>query len=152
MVQEKTRPMFLHQVISRGLPKEIQQRIRREFGIASVWQLSNRKLSEIALPQQIWEETGFLKLSGERILAYRQLPFNGWIRVLGNISKPTTKPQYLSKPALAPEHLSLQEVLIISSLVRQKTGKFFVTKDGKILHDAGKGYLSMEAAVVLAAD
>lgn len=46
--QEKLRPTFLHQVISH-LPKEIKERIRREFGIASVGQLANKKLNEIAL-------------------------------------------------------------------------------------------------------
>jgi len=139
-IQEKPRPMFLHRVISH-LPKQIKERIRREFGIASVWQLANKKLSEIALPQQIWEETGFSKLSDERILAYRQLPFNVWIRVLENISKPRPKPQ----------HLSLEEVLIITALTKRKKGEFLVTKDSEMLHAPGEGYLTVEAATVLAA-
>ena len=93
-----------------------------------------------------------MKLTRETKLKQLELPFDTWIRVLENISKPTPEPQHFPKPAAVPEHLSLQEVLIINTLVQQKTGKFFVTKDGEILHDTGKGYLSMEAAVFLAAN
>lgn len=139
-IQKKPRPMFLHQVISRGLPKQIKERIRREFSIASVWQLVTKKLGEIALPQQIWEETGFSKLSGERILAYRQLPFNVWMKVLENISKPARKPQ----------HLSFEEVLIITTLTKRKKGDFLVTKDGEVFCAPGKGYLTAGAAAILA--
>ena len=142
-IQKKLRPMSLNQVVSHGLPKEIEARICREFDIASVWQLANKKLSEIALPQKMWEETGFSKLNGERMLAYRQLPFDVWIRVLENISKPSLKPQ----------HLSFEEVFILSSLVQQRRiGKFLVTKDGEIFYDGGKGYLSMGAATLVAAN
>ena len=150
--QRKQSGMYLHEVVAEGLPKEIERRIRSEFNITSVERLGSKRLNEIELPQKIREETGFSKLNGERMLAHRQLPFDVWIRVLENASKPTLKPQHFPKPAAVPEHLSFQEVLIISTLVRQKTGKFFVTKDGKILHDTAKGYLSMEAAVFLAAN
>lgn len=134
------RPMSLHQAISHGLPKEIERRICREFGIASAQQLASKKLSEIVLPQKIWEETGFSKLSGERILAYRQLPFDVWIRVLENISKPAPKPQ----------HLSVDEVLILTALPKQKKGEFLVTKDGEVFYAPGKGYLAPGAAAILA--
>ena len=134
------RPMSLHQAISHGLPKEIERRICREFGIASARQLVSKKLSEIVLPQKIWEETGFAKLSGERILAYRQLPLDVWIRVLENISKPAPKPQ----------HLSVDEVLILTALPKQKKGEFLVTKDGEVFYAPGKGYLTPGAAALLA--
>lgn len=81
-------------------------------------------------------------MNGERMLAHRQLPFDVWIRVLENISKPSLKPQ----------HLSFEEVLILSSLAQQKVGKFLVTKDGEIFYDGGKGYLSMGAAALVAAN
>ena len=139
-IGEKPRPMSLNQVIYNGLPKEIKERICREFNIASVWQLTSKKLSEIALPQKMWEETGFSKLSSERMLAHHQLPLDVWIRVLENISKASLKPQ----------HLSFEEVLILSSLAQQKVGKFLVTKDGEMFYDGGKGYLSMEAAALVA--
>jgi len=139
-VQGKLRPLFLHQVISHGLPKEIEGRICREFGIASARQLVNKKLSEIALPQKIWEETRFAKLSGERMLAYRQLPFAVWIRVLENISKPAPKHQ----------HLSFDEVLILDALTKREEGEFLVTKDGEVLYAPGRGYLTPGAAAILA--
>jgi len=134
------RPMSLHQAISHGLPKEIEGRICREFGIALARQLASKKLSEIALPQKIWEETGFAELSGERVLAYRQLPFDVWIRVLENISKLAPKPR----------HLSFEEVLIISALPKQKKGEFLVTEDGEVFYAPGKGYLTPGAAAILA--
>jgi DNA-binding PadR family transcriptional regulator len=134
------RPMSLHQAISQGLPKEIEGRICREFGIASARRLASKKLSEIVLPQKIWEETGFAKLSGERILAYRQLPFDVWIKVLENISKSAPKPQ----------HLSIAEVLILTALPKQKKGEFLVTKDGEVFYAPGKGYLTPGAAAILA--
>jgi len=46
--------------------------------------------------------------------------------------------------------LSLQEVLIISTLNKQKKGEFLVTKDGKILYAPGRDYLTMEAGAILA--
>jgi len=150
--ERKQSGMYLHEVVAEGLPKEIEKRIRNEFDITSMERLGSKRLNEIELPQKIREETGFSKLNDERMLAHRQLPFDVWIRVLENISKPTLKPLHFPKPEAVPEHLSFQEVLIISTLVRQKTGKFFVTKDGEILHDTAKGYLSMEAAFSLAAN
>lgn len=81
-----------------------------------------------------------MKLSGERILAYCQLPLDVWIRVLENISKPAPKPQ----------HLSFEEVLIISTLTKRKKGDFLVTKDGEVLYAPGKGYLTAGAAAILA--
>jgi len=45
--------------------------------------------------------------------------------------------------------LSFEEVLILSSSAQQKVGKFFVTKDGEIFYDGGKGYLSMGAAALV---
>jgi len=140
--ERKESGMYLHEVVAEGLPKEIEKRIRNEFDKTSMEQLGSKRLNEIELPQKIREETGFSKLNGERMLAHRQLPFDVWIRVLENISKPSLKPQ----------HLSFEEVLILSSLAQQKVGKFLVTKDGEIFYDGGKGYLSMEAAVFLAAN
>ena len=138
--QRKERGMYLHEVVAEGLPKEIEKRIRSEFDMTSMERLGSKKLNEIELPQKIREEAGFSQLNGERMLAHRQLPFDVWIRVLGNISKPSLKPQ----------HLSFEEVFILSSLAQQKVGKFLVTKDGEIFYDGGKGYLSMEAAALVA--
>ena len=140
--ERKESGMYLHEVVAEGLPKEIEKRIRNKFDITSMEQLGSKRLNEIELPQKIREETGFSKLSGEKMLAHRQLPFNVWIRVLENISK----------PSLEPQHLSFEEVLILSSLAQQKVGKFLVTKDGEIFYDGGKGYLSMGAAALVAAN
>lgn len=139
--EKKERGMYLHEVVAEGLPKEIEERIRNEFDMTSMERLGSKRLNEIELPQKIREEAGFSQLNGERMLAHRQLPFDVWIRVLGNISKPSLKPQ----------HLSFEEVFILSSLAQQKRiGKFLVTKDGEIFYDGGKGYLSMEAAALVA--
>jgi hypothetical protein len=45
--------------------------------------------------------------------------------------------------------LSLEEVLIISALTKQKKGEFLVTKDAEILYAPGRGYLT-EAGAILA--
>lgn len=141
--ERKESGMYLHEVVAEGLPKEIEKRIRNEFDITSMEQLGSKRLNEIELPQKIREEAGFSQLNGERMLAHRQLPFDVWIRVLENSSKPSLKPQ----------HLSFEEVLILSSLAQQRRiGKFLVTKDGEIFYDGGKGYLSMGAAALVAAN
>lgn len=139
--ERKQSGMYLHEVVAEGVPKEIEERIRNEFDITSMERLGSKRLNEIELPQKISEETGFSKLSGEMMLAHRQLPFDVWIRVLENISKPILKPQ----------HLSFEEVLIISALTKTKKGEFLVTKDGEMLYAPGEGYLAVEAAAVLAA-
>lgn len=140
--ERKETGMYLREVVAEGLPKEIEKRIRNEFDITSMERLGSKRLNEIELPQKIREEAGFSKLNGERMLAHRQLPFDVWIRVLENISK----------SSLEPQHLSFEEVLILSSLAQQEVGKFLVTKDGEIFYDGGKGYLSMGAAALVAAN
>lgn len=149
--RRKQSGMYLHE-LGEFLPAEIKKRIRSEFNIASLDQLGSKRLNEVVLPPKVWEESGFLKLRAETKIKHLELPLDTWIGLLKNISKPSGKPQYLPKTTRMPQHLSLEEVLILNRLVQQKAGKFLVTKDGEILHDAGKGYLSMEAAVVLAAN
>ena len=121
-------------MVAEGLPKEIEKRIRSEFNITSIDRLGSRRLNEIAIPQKICEETGLLKLRSERKLEDLELPFAAWIRVLENISKPAPKPQ----------HLSLEEVLIITPFSKRK-GDFWVTRDGEVIYAPGKGYLTVEA-------
>ncbi len=103
--QRKQSGMYLHEVIADGLPKEIEKRIRNEFDIISLERLGSKRLSEIALPQKIWEETGLLKLRRERKLQHLELRFDAWIKVLENMSKPAPKPR----------HLSVEELLIITA-------------------------------------
>lgn len=137
--ERKQRGMYLHEVIAEGLPREIEERIRSEFNITSVERLGGKRLDEIALPQKICQETSLLKLRRGRKLEYLELPFDAWLRLLQNMSKQGPKPQ----------HLSLEEVLIISALTKQEKGEFLVTKDGEILCDPGRGYLTMQAAAIL---
>lgn len=85
--KRKQSGMYLHEVIAEGLPSEIEKRIRSEFNI-SIERLGEKRLDEIALPQKIWEQTGLLRLKGERKLEHLELPLDAWIRVLKNISKP----------------------------------------------------------------
>ena len=80
-----------------------------------------------------------MKLRREK-LEYLEFPFDAWLKVLQNMSKPAPKPR----------HLSLQEVLIISALNKQKKGEFLVTKDSEILYAPGRSYLTMEAGAILA--
>ena len=56
----------------------------------------------------------------------------------------------ISKPAPKPQHLSADEVLILTALPKQKKGEFLVTKDGEVLYAPGKGYLTLGAAAILA--
>lgn len=137
--ERKESGMYLHEVVAEALPKEIEKRIRNEFDITSMERLGSKRLNEIELPQKIREEAGFSKLSGERMLAHHQLPFDVWIRVLENMSKPTPKPQ----------HLSVEELLIITALTEKKKGEFLVTEDGEVFY-APEGYLTMEAAALVA--
>lgn len=138
--ERKQSGMYLHEVIAEGLPREIEKRVRSEFNIISIDRLGSKRLNEIALPQKIWKETGLLRLKGERKLGYLELPLRHWLEILKNISKPAPKPQ----------HLSPEEVLILTALPKQKKGDFLVTKDGEVLYARGKGYLTLGAAAILA--
>jgi len=50
-----------------------------------------------------------------------------------------------------PQHLSLEEVVLLDVLTKPEKGKFLVTKDGDILYNEKEGYLSPKAALILAA-
>ena len=50
-----------------------------------------------------------------------------------------------------PQHLSLDEVVLLNALTKPEKGKFLVTKEGDIFYDEKEGYLSPKAAVFLAA-
>jgi len=50
-----------------------------------------------------------------------------------------------------PQHLSLDEVVLLNALTKPEKGKFLVTKKGDIFYDEKEGYLSPKAAVFLAA-
>lgn len=147
--QRKQSGMYLHELITGGLPGEIERRIRTEFNI-SIQRLGSKRLNEIALPQKTWEETGLLGLKRETKFEHLELPFDRWIRLLQNISKPTPRSEHLLKPFPTPQYLSLEEVIIISTLTERKKGDFFVTKEGEVLYAPGKGYLTLEAAAILA--
>ncbi len=138
--KRKQTGMYWHEVIASGLPKEVEKRILTEFNIPP-GQLGTKRLDEVAIPQKIKEETGLAKLNKERTLANFELPFGAWVRVLENISKPAPQPQ----------HLSGDELVIISSLTKKGGGKFFVTGDGEIVYTPGEGYLTLEAAAILSA-
>lgn len=138
--KRKQTGMYLHEAIADGLPKEIEKRIRSEFNI-SIDRLRRKRLDEIALPQKIWDETGLLKLGRERRLENLELSFGAWVRVLENISKPAPKPQ----------HLSAEELLMISALTKREKGDFFVTEDGQMVYAPGEGRLTIEAAIILSA-
>lgn len=85
--KRKQSGMYLHEVNAEGLPREIEKRVRSEFNI-SIERLGRKRLNEIALPQKIWEETGLLRLKGERKLQHLELPLTHWLEILANISKP----------------------------------------------------------------
>jgi DNA-binding MarR family transcriptional regulator len=138
--QRKQIGMYLREVITEGLPQEIENRVRSEFKV-SIERLGSKRLDEIALPRKIWEETGLLRLGRERNLEHLGLSFDAWVRVLQNISKPAPKPQ----------HLSVEELLFVTALPKRGKGEFLVTEDGEVLYAPGKGYLAAEAAAVLAA-
>jgi len=88
--KRKQSGMYLHEVIAEGLPREIEKTIQSEFNI-SIERLGHKRLNEIALPQKIWEETGLLRLKGERKLEHLELPLRHWLEILENISKPCPK-------------------------------------------------------------
>jgi hypothetical protein len=136
--KRKLTGMYLYMAIATGLPNEIEKRIVGQFNIPN-GQLGSKRLGEIELPQHIREQTGLLKQSGEQTLSNIILPFNDWVRVLENISKPIPKPR----------HLSVEEVVIISSLTKKGSGQFFVTGGGEIIYAPGEGYLTLEAAAIL---